>query len=83
MRYTAIDRDTNEPKKLEAQYMAVGATARPPDTVRFEWLPRIRCNDCPGKVYTAGPGITVENFVTHLKNRLHKERVEQRRRAGG
>ncbi|KAJ5690649.1 hypothetical protein N7462_005041 [Penicillium macrosclerotiorum] len=40
--------------------------------------PRIRCHDCPGKLYTPGPGMTVDNFEVHLRNRQHKERVEER-----
>ncbi|KAJ6263131.1 hypothetical protein Dda_1691 [Drechslerella dactyloides] len=43
-----------------------------------DYTPRIRCVDCPGKLYTPGPGETVENFEIHLKNRLHRERVEAR-----
>ncbi|EMR10021.1 hypothetical protein PNEG_01775 [Pneumocystis murina B123] len=41
---------------------------------------RIRCNDCPGKLYIPGPSLTVENFEIHLKNRYHRTRVEQRLR---
>jgi len=49
----------------------------PPD-VKTQYLPRIRCLDCPGKIYTAGPGTTVENFEVHLKNRTHRQAVEKR-----
>ncbi|TIB61421.1 hypothetical protein E3P78_02759 [Wallemia ichthyophaga] len=38
-----------------------------------EW--RIKCLDCPGKMYTPGPGLNVENFEKHLKNRQHKQKV--------
>ena len=41
-----------------------------------EW--RIKCLDCPGKMYTPGPGLTVENFEKHLKNRQHKQKVALR-----
>ncbi|KAG5519124.1 hypothetical protein PMAC_002212 [Pneumocystis sp. 'macacae'] len=41
---------------------------------------RIRCNDCPGKLYIPGPALTVENFEIHLKNRSHRTRVEERLR---
>jgi SWI/SNF-related matrix-associated actin-dependent regulator of chromatin subfamily B protein 1 len=51
-----------------------------PDTMKYQYQPRIKCNDCPGKLYTAGVGQTVDNFEVHLKNRLHKERVEQRKK---
>jgi len=42
------------------------------------YLPRIRCHDCPGKLYTPGPEMTVGNFEVHLKNRQHRERVDGR-----
>ena len=49
----------------------------PPDT-KFMYYPRITCKDCPGKLYIPGPGFTVDNFKVHLRNRLHRERVERR-----
>lgn len=45
-----------------------------------ETILRIRCNDCPGKLYIPGPSLTLENFEIHLKNRYHRTRVEQRLR---
>ncbi|KTW28693.1 uncharacterized protein T551_02543 [Pneumocystis jirovecii RU7] len=45
-----------------------------------ETIVRIRCNDCPGKLYIPGPALTVENFEIHLKNRSHRIRVEERLR---
>ncbi|KAG5438994.1 hypothetical protein PCANB_002324 [Pneumocystis canis] len=45
-----------------------------------EMIVRIRCYDCPGKLYIPGPGLTVENFEIHLKNRNHRTRVEERLR---
>ncbi|KAF3915314.1 hypothetical protein AA313_de0203670 [Arthrobotrys entomopaga] len=45
-----------------------------------DYTPRIRCVDCPGKLYTPGPGETVDNFEIHLRNRLHRERVDARLR---
>ena len=44
-------------------------------------VPRIRCLDCPGKLYTPGPGQSVENFEVHLRNRGHRERVDARMKA--
>ncbi|KAF8208209.1 hypothetical protein K438DRAFT_1961718 [Mycena galopus ATCC 62051] len=41
-----------------------------------EW--RIKCLDCPGKLYTPGPGETLSNYEVHLKNRLHRQRVNDR-----
>lgn len=39
---------------------------------------RIRCFDCPGKVYKPGPGETLSNFEIHLKNRGHRAAVAKR-----
>ena len=41
-----------------------------------EW--RLKCLDCPGKMYTPGPGESADNFEKHLKNRQHKQKVLQR-----
>ncbi|KAJ7772140.1 hypothetical protein DFH07DRAFT_734187 [Mycena maculata] len=41
-----------------------------------EW--RLKCLDCPGKVYITGPGETLNNYELHLKNRLHRQRVNDR-----
>ncbi|KAJ7106060.1 hypothetical protein C8R43DRAFT_906320 [Mycena crocata] len=41
-----------------------------------EW--RIKCFDCPGKVYITGPNQTLNNYELHLKNRLHRQRVNDR-----
>ncbi|KAH9942038.1 hypothetical protein B0H21DRAFT_824192 [Amylocystis lapponica] len=45
-------------------------TAPPP-----EW--RIKCHDCPGKLYTPGPGETLSNYEVHLKNRQHRQRTSE------
>ncbi|KAJ7835380.1 hypothetical protein B0H14DRAFT_3087545 [Mycena olivaceomarginata] len=42
----------------------------------LEW--RIKCLDCPGKLYTPGPGEMLSNYEVHLKNRLHRQRVNDR-----
>ncbi|KDQ50935.1 hypothetical protein JAAARDRAFT_199488 [Jaapia argillacea MUCL 33604] len=41
-----------------------------------EW--RIKCIDCPGKLYVPGPGETLSNYEVHLKNRQHRQRVTNR-----
>jgi SWI/SNF-related matrix-associated actin-dependent regulator of chromatin subfamily B protein 1 len=74
MRYTAVDTETMMP--------VAGSTSPPGAKLKYQYLPRIRCHDCPGKLYTPGPGTTVENFEVHLRNRQHKERVEERLRNG-
>lgn len=75
MRYSSVDSTT------ELSVPAPPAGAETPSNVKYMWLPRIRCNDCPGKLYTPGPGMTVDNFEVHLKNRLHREKVDARMRA--
>jgi SWI/SNF-related matrix-associated actin-dependent regulator of chromatin subfamily B protein 1 len=74
MRYCAINTETNAFVSLP---LPPGEPVPPPN-VQFAWLPRIRCRDCPGKSYTAGPDMTVQNFEVHLKNRVHRERVAAR-----
>ncbi|OCK82787.1 SNF5-domain-containing protein [Lepidopterella palustris CBS 459.81] len=74
MRYSAVDQKKQESVKVEQ--LTPGAPL--PPNVKTQFLPRIRCIDCPGKLYTAGPGLTVENFEVHLRNRQHKLMVEKR-----
>lgn len=51
---------------------------------RFEFkskgpgLWRIKCLDCPGKLYTPGPEESLTNFEIHLKNRQHRANVTAR-----
>lgn len=61
---------------------------RPED--RFEIIPRskadptapteyrIKCLDCPGKLYVPGPGESLQNFDIHVKNRNHRTNVDTR-----
>ncbi|KAH8696693.1 putative SWI-SNF complex subunit [Talaromyces proteolyticus] len=77
MRYSAIDTTTMTP-------VPNPSTTQPDPRIKYQYLPRIRCLDCPGKLYTPGPSMTVDNFEVHLRNRQHKERVEERlARTGG
>ncbi|CAE6459210.1 unnamed protein product [Rhizoctonia solani] len=39
---------------------------------------RLKCLDCPGKLYTPGPDQTLSNFEVHLKNRAHRANVNKR-----
>ncbi|KAJ5140050.1 hypothetical protein N7448_003458 [Penicillium atrosanguineum] len=71
MRYSAVDIETLAP-------VANPNTLSSGQKIKYQYLPRIRCHDCPGKLYTPGPGMTVDNFEVHLRNRQHKERVEER-----
>ncbi|KAK0642510.1 SWI/SNF chromatin-remodeling complex subunit SNF5 [Lasiodiplodia hormozganensis] len=79
MRYCAID--TRSQQQIRLDSLQAGAT--PPSHIKFQWLPRIRCNDCPGKLYTPGPNWTVENFEVHLRNRQHLEAVRRRTASSG
>ena len=71
MRYTAVSTTTDLP-----------ITIRPdqpqPEDVKFMYYPRIKCKDCPGKLYTPGPEMGVNNFEVHLRNKLHREKVDHR-----
>lgn len=62
--------------------VSLEAGAAPPVGIQVKFLPRIRCNDCPGKLYTASPGRVVDDFEVHLRNRNHRERVGERREGG-
>lgn len=73
MRYAIVDTKSGALLPNSAMHQPT----LPPDS-KAQWLPRIRCNDCPGKLYTPGPGIGVDNFEVHLKNKQHRERVEAR-----
>lgn len=71
MRYTAVSTTTDEPISLRPDQPQ-------PENVKYMYYPRIKCKDCPGKLYTPGPENGVNNFEVHLKNRLHRENVQKR-----
>lgn len=70
MRYSVFNKDE--------QLVPAPSAGEPMENYKFWYLPRIRCHDCPGKLYTPGPEMTVGNFEVHLKNRFHREKVDQR-----
>ncbi|KAL8953566.1 MAG: hypothetical protein Q9222_000561 [Ikaeria aurantiellina] len=70
MRYTAVSTTTDQPVALNKD--------QPQEDVKYMYYPRIKCKDCPGKLYTPGPEMGVNNFEVHLRNRLHREKVEKR-----
>ena len=72
MRYTAVDTKDDKPISLG------GAESPVPPDHKFYYYPRIKCKDCPGKLYTPGPDYGVDNFEVHLKNRHHRDRVASR-----
>ncbi|KAH8801479.1 hypothetical protein F5884DRAFT_806759 [Xylogone sp. PMI_703] len=71
MRYSAVNAATEMP-------VAAPQPGQSTEGIKWMYLPRIRCNDCPGKLYTPGPETTVAGFEVHLKNRFHRERVDAR-----
>ncbi|KAF6807303.1 swi-snf complex subunit [Colletotrichum sojae] len=71
MKYSAVNPETEMP-------VPVPQGTQPPEGVRWMFLPRIRCLDCPGKLYTPGPDTTAGNFEVHLKNKLHRSKVDLR-----
>jgi SWI/SNF-related matrix-associated actin-dependent regulator of chromatin subfamily B member 1 len=73
MKYSPVDAQTSAPVRP-------GQDAVKPENIKHQFLPRIKCNDCPGKIYTAGPEHSAGNFEVHLRNRVHKDRVEARLR---
>ncbi|KAM0755771.1 SNF5-domain-containing protein [Meredithblackwellia eburnea MCA 4105] len=52
---------------------------RAADPSQQDW--RIRCLDCPGKIYNIGPGETLDNFSVHFKNKAHRGNVQTRQKA--
>ncbi|KAI9675345.1 MAG: SWI/SNF chromatin-remodeling complex subunit [Caeruleum heppii] len=105
MRHALISASTGEPLPTATTTHLLNLQAQgqplPPD-VRYAWLPRIRCLDCPGKLYTPGGGVkgsdggiggedgkggeetmSCRNFEVHLKNGMHRKRVEERVKGGG
>lgn len=66
----------NEPKAVKLDSLSPSSTL--PANHRAYFLPRIRCMDCPGKLYNAGPEHSVSNFELHLKNRVHTTNVAKR-----
>ena len=71
MRLTAVSDETGEPISLK------GGSAQPPN-VSWYFYPRVRCNDCPGRLYTPDDNLGSSNFEVHLKNKGHKLKVNER-----
>jgi SWI/SNF-related matrix-associated actin-dependent regulator of chromatin subfamily B member 1 len=71
MRYTAVSPQTDEPITLQPG-------VSPPPGTKYCYYPRIRCIDCPGKLYTPDSTLGMTNFEVHLRNRHHREKVLQR-----
>lgn len=84
MRYVVMNEAYVNPETKKTESKAVkqdnldDASPLPPNHKAY-FLPRIRCLDCPGKLYNAGPEQSVSNFELHLKNRQHLNNVAKRR----
>lgn len=46
---------------------------------KLQLLPRVRCLDCPNKLYVARPGAVIDDLGIHMRNRLHRQSVNLRR----
>lgn len=89
MRFSTLNAATLDPIRYDVTALPAGS-APPSGTIkdaegkvlaekaRFAYLPRIRCNDCPGKLYTAQRQGTEEGFEVHLKMKKHRVNVEER-----
>ncbi|OCK73061.1 hypothetical protein K432DRAFT_313867 [Lepidopterella palustris CBS 459.81] len=72
--YRVIDQNTLQSVKLDS----LSASAVLPPGYKAQYLPRIRCFDCQGRLYFAGPEHTVDNFQVHVENRLHRANLQKR-----
>ncbi|KAI5291350.1 SWI/SNF chromatin-remodeling complex subunit [Ascosphaera aggregata] len=71
MRYSAVDLETGVPTMNPA-------TVPNGHKVKWYYIPRIRCLDCIGKLYTPGPMHTLDNFEVHIRMKSHREKVDAR-----
>ena len=72
MRYTTVSKETDLPVPSKPNEQPAQGS------VKYMYYPRIKCLDCPQKIYTPGPETGVTNFEVHLKNKIHMRRVEER-----
>ncbi|KAK5137193.1 hypothetical protein LTR08_000698 [Meristemomyces frigidus] len=73
MRPYAVDLNTHKTVKTNLE-----PGAGPPPNVKLQFMPRIRCHDCPTKLYTALPESVIDDFEVHLRNRKHRDTVQTR-----
>ncbi|PVI04989.1 hypothetical protein DM02DRAFT_134927 [Periconia macrospinosa] len=74
MRYSVIDQNTLQTVRRDS----LSASDVLPPGYKAQFLSRIRCIDCPGKLYNPGPDHTVGNFQMHLNTRGHRVNVHNR-----
>lgn len=75
--------DVQSGKVLPKEQTELQAGDKASQGQKLQYLPRIRCTDCQGKIYTAQPESVVTDFEVHLKNKKHLEKVEERLREEG
>lgn len=87
MRFAAIDADRGTPARFDFKTLPPGSPPPPPLVlpnssqqvkIKWMWVPRIKCFDCPQKLYTAVPEDTAAKFEVHLTNSKHKAAVKER-----
>lgn len=83
MRYMVMNEahqntETGQIESRQVKLELLPTTSPLPANHKAYFLPRIRCLDCPGRLYNAGPEHTVSNFELHLKNRGHMKNVADR-----
>lgn len=70
---------TSWPVDAETELPCPGpAPGQSSEGIKYLYLPRIQCNDCPWKLYAPGPGTSVGDFEIHLKDKQHQERARWR-----
>ncbi|KAH6723899.1 hypothetical protein BKA61DRAFT_686834 [Leptodontidium sp. MPI-SDFR-AT-0119] len=67
-RMVSFDAVTNKP-------CATPKPDQPSEGKKYIYYPRIRCHDCPKKMYLSWSERDGDNFEIHLKNKHHVERV--------
>ncbi|KAJ9119163.1 hypothetical protein QFC22_003655 [Naganishia vaughanmartiniae] len=65
-------------ERVQATWKGPPANPPPGTTVTEVDHWRIKCLDCMGKIYSLGPGQTLDNFEKHLRNKQHLSNVEAR-----
>ncbi|KAL1311040.1 hypothetical protein AAFC00_001256 [Neodothiora populina] len=92
MRFAAIDADNGTAARFDPKTLPQGSSPPPPidlpdssrqQRIKFMWVPRIKCFDCPQKLYTAVPEDTAAKFEVHLMNSKHKAAVKERLEGSG
>ncbi|KAF3402316.1 hypothetical protein DPV78_003647 [Talaromyces pinophilus] len=71
MLYAAFDISTMMP-------VVATNTDYPNPKLKYQFLPRIQCLDCPEELHVPGPGMSVRNFKMHLEESQHTQRLEER-----